>query len=144
MFRNNKIYKIIDNVYLSNLYSAHDLNLIKQNNIKTVVCLLDQPMPNIYDPSITFFSFVVADNINSKKQMIELAKKIYYIITTTDDNILIHCWAGISRSVTVIIFYMIKYRKFRYHEAYNYIKKIKWDVGPNSGFVEELKKIENY
>lgn len=141
---NNQIFKITDNIYLSNLQSAHNLDLIKRNNIKTVVCLLDRNISSIYDPSINFFSYSVPDIISSKKQMIELAKKIYYIISTVDNssNILIHCYAGRSRSVTCIIYYLMKKYNYKYDEILNYIRSIKPDVGPNYGYEEELKKIK--
>jgi protein-tyrosine phosphatase len=76
--------------------------------------------------------------------MIEFAKEIYYIISTSDKtkNILIHCYAGRSRSVTCIIYYLMKKYNYNYDQILNYIKNIKPDVGPNLGFEEELKKIK--
>ena len=53
-------------------------------------------------------------------------------------NILIHCAAGVSRSTSFVIAYIMKEKKMPYHEAYQLVKeKRKW-ANPNSGFREQL------
>ena len=52
----------------------------------------------------------------------------------------VHCYKGRSRSVSLIISYMIKYMNYSYESAFSHIKKLKTDVNPNYGFVEQLKK----
>jgi protein-tyrosine phosphatase len=139
----NKLYHIIDGIYLSNLYSAHDLNLINENKIKLVIRLSeydDNLTP--YDKSIQFINIDLEDWQDDKDKLIPTCDYIYKIINSFDGNILIHCNEGRSRSVSVIIYYLMKQYKYTYDHAYQYIYNIKSDLRINSAFVAELKKNE--
>ena len=48
---------------------------------------------------------------------------------------------GQSRSVSVIIYYLMKKYKLNYKEAYTYIKNIKNDVKPNNAFMNKLSEL---
>ena len=54
-------------------------------------------------------------------------------------NVCVHCKAGISRSSTVILEYLIKYQNMG-SEALEYLKKFRPIVCPNPGFLNLLKK----
>ncbi|CAD8057967.1 unnamed protein product [Paramecium sonneborni] len=58
-------------------------------------------------------------------------------------NVLVHCAAGISRSVCLIIAYMIKIHKMKPQEALIKIKKTRPWAGPNDGFTQQLEKYYN-
>ena len=48
---------------------------------------------------------------------------------------------GLSRSVTVIIAYLMKYNNMKFDEAYNFIA-VKKFIDPNAGFIKQLKIYE--
>ena len=136
-----KLYKIIDGIYLSDLSSAHKLDLIKENKIKLVIRLSEyEENKNPYDKSIQFINIKLEDWHIDKNKIIPISKQIFNIINSFGENILIHCNYGHSRSVSVIIYYLMKQYKYTYNQAYNYIKNIKSDICINSLFVEELNK----
>lgn len=53
--------------------------------------------------------------------------------------IFVHCNAGISRSSSVIIAYLMKSERLNYLEAYELLKRKRPCVKPNDGFVKQLK-----
>jgi len=55
---------------------------------------------------------------------------------------LVHCNAGVSRSATICIAYIMKTNKLKYLDAYGIVKAAKPDIKPNEGFVVQLKKFE--
>jgi hypothetical protein len=55
-------------------------------------------------------------------------------------NIMVHCLAGVSRSVSLVIAYFIKYRHMSYDEAYQLIKSKRKIIHPNDGFISQLKR----
>ena len=57
-------------------------------------------------------------------------------------SILIHCKFGISRSVSFIIAYLIKYLGFTVIRALNFLRNIKQQINPNEGFLEQLLEYE--
>lgn len=57
-------------------------------------------------------------------------------------NTLIHCMAGISRSTTLLIAYLIRYRGMKSDDALNYVRSRRSIVNPNPGFWNQLKQYE--
>lgn len=55
---------------------------------------------------------------------------------------LIHCVAGVSRSVTFCIAYLMKYHRMTLLEAYNHVKLKRSMIRPNCGFFRQLIEYE--
>lgn len=66
------------------------------------------------------------------KHFEKAVKFIHENLQTT--NVLVHCAAGISRSVCLIIAYMIKIHKIKPQEALLKIKQTRPYAYPNEGF----------
>ncbi|NXA02532.1 DUS5 phosphatase, partial [Nesospiza acunhae] len=58
-------------------------------------------------------------------------------------RILVHCEAGISRSPTICMAYLMKTRKLRLDEAFDYIKQRRSLISPNFGFMGQLLQYES-
>ena len=103
------LYKIKEKLFLSDLESAHNLNLIKKHDIKLVIRLSeDDEDPSPYDANVKFIQYEIEDWWIHKKEIIDVAKKINEMINSFDDNVLIHCNKGQSRSVSVILYHLMK------------------------------------
>lgn len=59
-------------------------------------------------------------------------------------TVFVHCHMGKSRSVSIIISYMIKYHSFSYESAFAYIKQLKPDIKPNRGFIKQLRIYKDF
>lgn len=66
-------------------------------------------------------------------------------------NVLVHCMAGISRSVSFTIAYLMKYKGLKFDEALSLIQSRRSIViysltqaNPNDGFVTQLKRYRKY
>jgi protein-tyrosine phosphatase len=53
-------------------------------------------------------------------------------------KVYVHCFAGISRSSTVVIYYLMKYRKMRFSDAFDLVKQKRPIACPNFGFLNTL------
>ncbi|KAF8025796.1 hypothetical protein BT93_F2581 [Corymbia citriodora subsp. variegata] len=58
-------------------------------------------------------------------------------------GILVHCFMGISRSVTVVAAYLMKQRGMRLSQALELVKNKRPQAAPNSGFMVQLREFEN-
>ena len=58
-------------------------------------------------------------------------------------NILIHCFAGLSRSPSIVISYLMKELKYSYFDAYNFVKEKRPQIKINIDFLIILKQYEN-
>lgn len=59
-------------------------------------------------------------------------------------KVLVHCHAGISRSSTICMAYLMAVKKYRMEEAYEYVKSRRRCVSPNFNFMEQLLNFENH
>lgn len=58
-------------------------------------------------------------------------------------NCLVHCFAGVSRSATMVIVYLMKKNGWTYFQAHAFVKKRRSVIWPNPGFVRQMKNYEN-
>lgn len=56
--------------------------------------------------------------------------------------VLVHCMAGISRSVTITIAYLMKYHRMSTQRAYQYLKDMRPAISPNLNFMGQLIEFE--
>lgn len=58
-------------------------------------------------------------------------------------RVLVHCQAGISRSATICLAYLISRHQLRLDEAYEYVKKRRSVISPNFNFMGQLLNWES-
>lgn len=58
-------------------------------------------------------------------------------------KVLVHCKAGISRSATICIAYLIKSKRIRMEEAYEFVKARRQLISPNFNFMTQLMAFED-
>lgn len=56
-----------------------------------------------------------------------------------NEGVLVHCIAGISRSVTCVVAYLMKKNKWDAHEAIEFVRSKRPVANPNTGFREQLE-----
>jgi len=61
--------------------------------------------------------------------------------TVKPSKVLINCWAGISRSATLAIAFLMEHRNLNLKQAIRQVKLAR-DVSPNRGFLEQLVQFE--
>lgn len=68
----------------------------------------------------------------------EASKFIHDSLNVT--NTLVHCMAGISRSTTLLIAYLIRYKGMKSDDALHYVRARRSIINPNPGFWNQLKQ----
>ena len=134
----NLINRIEKNIFLSDWKPASNLSLLKELNIKRIVSVGNEEEFKFYKfhENIEYLKIFLEDSENSNISI--YFKKVNDFIKQNDENMLIHCQKGISRSFTFVIFYLMN-EGLNYKQAYTKIKKINPYIKPNKGFVKQLK-----
>jgi len=135
-------FKITENIFLGNKDDSRNLIKLKNLGIKHIlVCGIGL---KIYHPlDFVYRKLFIYDN--PEENINKHFKDNYDFIKNCIKNkgkVLIHCYAGVSRSSTCIIAFLIKENNYIYHEAFNIVRSKKWSIYPNSGFLNQLKDYE--
>lgn len=87
-------------------------------------------------------------DVYNNKPMIEIAYHFINSALSNGNPVLIHCVAGISRSVSILAYYLMKKYDISFDEAMIMIKKYRPIANPNDSFRQQLidyeKKREKY
>ena len=134
--------EIIDNIYVGNYKFALDAkSTIKEGITHILNC--GNGLKNFYEND-NIFKYLYIPLYDSESQKLEkyLEKSNNFIKegSTNNNKILIHCGAGMSRSVTICLMYMIMEKKYKFSEAYKIIKEKRKCAVPNSGFRKLLEQ----
>lgn len=82
---------------------------------------------------------MIADD--PKQQILNLLPEAYEWMEehiNKNTNILVHCAAGISRSASFVIAYVMKKNKMGLKQAHEFVKSRRSVIFPNSGFLLAL------
>lgn len=163
----NTISPIITNLYLSSEGVAFNVSLLNQHNIKGVLCLSSyakvKMISNRYIQNNISHLHLIVDDSNNANIAKYLDTTYYYIdkFVCNHKNILVHCQRGISRSATIIIYYIMRksfetgaYTAFSVRGKIleylmDYVRSKRSVILPNTGFLkllqnEELSFIDKY
>lgn len=55
-------------------------------------------------------------------------------------NVLVHCAAGVSRSASFVIAYLMNRKDMLFPDAIRFVKERRSVIRPNSGFSQQLEK----
>lgn len=119
-------------------------HLLKKKKIDVIFNLSVEKCPNTNGEEFLYESFNIPDKptIEINSILVEINKKLDdYLLA--DKWILVHCYKGISRAPTVVISYLIMFKKFSLDEAFKFIRKKSEKIDPNAGFMMQLSRLNN-
>jgi len=76
------------------------------------------------------------------KPMIEIGYHFIDYVVSNNQNILIHCMAGISRSVSLVIYYLMKKYHMSFDKAFEIVNNARSIANPNESFKAQLMEYD--
>lgn len=127
-------------LFLSSQDPANDIESLRQNDIRHV-CSIGLTVSNKCK-DVNYRHFELLDLPEANIEAV-LRDCLQFIHENSSENVLVHCNAGVSRSATIVIAYLMATRGCSYDEAFAIVKDKRNCARPNEGFVEQLRSLEN-
>lgn len=130
----NRIVK--DNPYLTILYLPYDDTIYqslwqRNNNLIQV--------QQYYHSEDNYQQLAEAMKLYDNKPMIEIGYHFLDKVISQNENVLVHCFAGVSRSASLVIYYFMRKYGWTFDQAFQYVKLKRSIINPNEGFQKQLQ-----
>ena len=131
---------IKDFLFISGYKTASTLSDLQNLKITNIINCSGDLCENLEFSGIHYLTLNIRDNVSENIECI-FYKCINYIDEAKEKNgrILIHCYKGVSRSVSVLISYLIYLYKWTYDKAFDFVQLKRPIANPNIGFYLQLK-----
>jgi len=137
----NKPTHIVDNIYLGSAFNAASHRTLKKLNIKVIINISNELSKYYCDyPKNEFIYHQHTVYDDNRCSIDEVLKQAYEAIMKYDKktNILIHCFMGASRSVSVVAYYLMQHKKFTLDAALKFIREKRPSINPTFRFTKDL------
>lgn len=133
------------NVFIGNSNAARDYDWLKSEGITHIVNATSE-IPNFYSDDFHYLTLGLEDD--PSEDLINVLEPSYRYMSNVlrydpHKKILVHCHAGISRSASVVIYYLMRSKNISFGDALNFLREKRPIVNPNEGYTKQLLQIEN-
>jgi protein-tyrosine phosphatase len=132
--------KMDHHLFLGKANSAANLATLQRLGI-TRVLMVGSNLEAHFPDNLAYKHVVMEDSwLQDIRQ--HFAECFEFIDAEPRANVLVHCQAGVSRSATIVLAYMMRTYHLSYDHAFHICKKRRHAIGPNANFVEQLRQFE--
>ncbi|XP_070798643.1 dual specificity protein phosphatase 22 [Pituophis catenifer annectens] len=137
----NGMNKILPGLFLGNYKDARDTEQLKQNNITHILSIHDSARPML--EGIKYLCIPAADS-PSQNLARHFKESIAFIheCRLSGEGCLVHCLAGVSRSATLVVAYIMTVTDFGWEDALSIVRVSRSYASPNTGFQQQLENFE--
>ncbi|XP_078392014.1 dual specificity protein phosphatase 10-like [Cetorhinus maximus] len=141
---NAELSPIVPFLYLGNERDAQDLAKMRQLNVGYVINVTTHlPLYHAQVGNVRYKRLPATDNSKQNlRQYFEEAFEFIEEAHRSGKGVLIHCQAGVSRSATLVIAYLMKHTLMTMTDAYKYVKGKRPIISPNLNFMGQLLEFE--
>ncbi|CAD8167728.1 unnamed protein product [Paramecium pentaurelia] len=129
-------------LWLGDFTAALDRPLLDSKGIQTVLTVATGLDVAYREPGITHKVYHILDSETANIGRLFQDTNTQIIEGLKRGSVLVHCAAGVSRSASVVIAYLMKTKGFGFQEAFNFVKKKRSVIQPNYGFIKQLRNYE--
>lgn len=131
--------EIVPNLFLGDVYAAHNTKELKKRNITHIVtCTVGvaPPFPETFQYKHLKILDCAAETINE-----HFAETSSFIASALEEGgrVLVHCIRGVSRSATIVCAYLMTAYKISHIEAVRRVRSKRPIARPNYGFMMQLE-----
>nr|XP_057922250.1 dual specificity protein phosphatase 22-B isoform X3 [Doryrhamphus excisus] len=132
---------VLPYLYLGNFRDARDREQLARNNITHILSIHDSAAPILQE--MTYLCISAADlPTQNLTQHFKQSIMFMHESRLKGEGCLVHCLAGVSRSVTLVVAYIMTVTRLGWKEALAAVRVVRPSAGPNLGFQHQLQEFE--
>ncbi|KAG8508741.1 Dual specificity protein phosphatase 9 [Galemys pyrenaicus] len=136
--------QILPNLYLGSARDSANVESLAKLGIRYILNVTPN-LPNLFEKNGDFHykQIPISDHWSQNLSQF-FPEAIAFIDEALSQNcgVLVHCLAGVSRSVTVTVAYLMQKLRLSLNDAYDLVKRKKSDISPNFNFMGQLLDFE--
>ncbi|ETN57909.1 jnk stimulatory phosphatase (jsp1) [Anopheles darlingi] len=137
----NGMNKVMPGLYIGNYRDSKDFQQLDRHGITHIVSIHDSPRR--FHPDKHYLCVIAADKPDQNlSQYFSVCNDFIHSARLKQGNVLIHCLAGMSRSVTVAVAYIMAVTPLSWKEALKVVRAGRSIANPNLGFQNQLQEFE--
>lgn len=130
--------QITDYLYISSGKTAKDSSVLTRLKINCIINATHE-MDAMCIPSVEYLHVPVADSPAAQLQeYFDIVADKIHAVSAQRGRVLVHCCAGVSRSATLCLAYLLKYRDMSLMDAHALVRACRPIIRPNCGFWKQL------
>ncbi|KAM8929925.1 dual specificity protein phosphatase 7-like [Pelodytes ibericus] len=136
--------QILPYLYLGCAKDSSNLDILGKYNIRYILNVTPN-LPNMFEHNGDFKYKQIPISDHWSQNLSQFFPEAISFIEEARSNksgILVHCLAGISRSVTVTVAYLMQKLNLPLNDAYDFVKRKKSNISPNFNFMGQLLDFE--
>uniref|UniRef100_A0A0K8VYC3 Dual specificity protein phosphatase 15 n=1 Tax=Bactrocera latifrons TaxID=174628 RepID=A0A0K8VYC3_BACLA len=139
----NGMNKVLPGLYVGNYRDSKDQQQLDKHQITHIIAIHDSPRRLL--PDKHYLCVMAADTPDQNlSQYFSVCNDFIHAARLREGNVLIHCLAGMSRSVTVAVAYIMTATNLSWKEALKVVRAGRAVANPNIGFQTQLQEFEMY
>lgn len=147
------MHRINRYLLISSIHGAHDKQQLEKNRIGCVINVCDFPtrpdmLKYYHDQKIQFQQYSIQDKDHEQHRLMQLCPLIHAAIQKYRRNpkhqgrsIVVHCYAGVSRSVSFVCYHLMRVHHISFQDAFQLVQKHRIVGNPIAGFRNVLSQI---
>ncbi|XP_009324795.1 PREDICTED: LOW QUALITY PROTEIN: dual specificity protein phosphatase 22 [Pygoscelis adeliae] len=138
-------WRILPGLFIGNFKDARDVEQLSKNNITHILSIHDSARPMLEGVKY-LCSLIPAADSPSQNLARHFRESIKFIheCRLTGEGCLVHCLAGVSRSVTLVVAYIMTITDFGWEDALSVVRAARSCANPNMGFQRQLQDFEKH
>ncbi|XP_047224986.1 dual specificity protein phosphatase 22-B [Girardinichthys multiradiatus] len=138
----NGINKVLPDLYLGTFNDTKDTDQLAKSNIKYILSIHEEAPPRI--TGMTHLHLSVPDTSTYKiTQHFKQSIMFMHESRLEGAGCLVHCLGGKSRSVTLVVAYIMTVMGLGWKDALDAVKVVRPGANPNLGFQTQLQTFED-
>ncbi|XP_068086043.1 dual specificity protein phosphatase 22-like [Anabrus simplex] len=139
----NGMNKVLPGLYVGNYRDSKDASQLERFEITHIVAIHDAARKLHSDKH--YLCVLASDTPDQNlTQYFPLCNDFIHAARLRGGNVLIHCLAGMSRSVTVAVAYIMSVTSLNWKEALKVVRVGRAVANPNFGFQKQLQEYEQF